>query len=224
MDLFGLKRGWLRAYEQASSDRLWDSEPLHFLQDYLDLLIPLGRGGVLDLGCGEGRNLEFFAAAGLPTIGFDISSLALERAYKNARSKGIHHSALLQGDIDALPAPFLHGSVSVATCLDVFGQLADPDDVAGRIYELLAPGGLFLTNLYTTKDSTFGVGESFEHNAFVYRETLFRFFELDDVQRIFRQFELLSVDTYSWVDPPHPGYREDEHDHQSFVILAHKRS
>ena len=224
MDLEALKSGWLRAYEEASSERLWAEEPLAFLSDYLDLIIGTGRHGVLDIGCGEGRNLEFFAKAGLPTIGLDLSALALERAYQNAVSKGLSHVALLQGDIDALPSPFLKSSVSVVTCLDVFGQLIDPRQALTRIEQLLRPGGLFLANLYTLDDETYGAGEEIEPKAFVYRGTLFRFFDRLDVDSLFTCFSLISVKVYSWLDPPHPGYRDEDHKHESFVVLARKRS
>lgn len=45
---------------------------------------------VLDLGCGNGRNIIHLASLGASAVGIDISQVAVELARENARDKGVN--------------------------------------------------------------------------------------------------------------------------------------
>lgn len=60
-------------------------------------LVPHG-GEVLDLACGEGRHMAWFAARGHPVLGVDRSPEALQRASA--------HGKVLQHDLETGPWPF----------------------------------------------------------------------------------------------------------------------
>ncbi len=46
-------------------------------------------GRVLDIGCGTGENAMFFASLGLEAWGLDAAPLAIQRAKKKARERGV---------------------------------------------------------------------------------------------------------------------------------------
>lgn len=66
-------------------------------QAFVQAMPPQAR--LLDLGCGPGRDLAFFAAHGLRTFGLDLSRGMLRLA------KHTTPSALMQGDMLNLPLP-----------------------------------------------------------------------------------------------------------------------
>lgn len=169
-------------------------------------------------------DLEAFASKGFATIGVDISQAALERAVVYAQRKGLKHTAVLCGDIGKLPDPFLPHSVQAITCLDVFGQLPSATLAAENIWQTLMPGGYFLVNLYTTGDAAYGVGDKLSEKEFLFKNTLFRFFDETDVSLIFKKFNVIKQDIVSWKDPPHPGFRDDHHTHHSIVLLLKKEA
>ena len=74
---------WNKRY--ASDDYLYGTEPNSFLAEQYRLL----RGPVLSLSEGEGRNAVFLASHGLEVVCVDISAVALEKAKKLAKSRGV---------------------------------------------------------------------------------------------------------------------------------------
>lgn len=74
---------WNKRY--ANSDYLYGTEPNSFLAEHCSLL----SGPVLSLSEGEGRNAVFLASHGLEVLGVDISMVALEKAKKLAKSRGV---------------------------------------------------------------------------------------------------------------------------------------
>ena len=215
--------GWLRAYESLKSEEpLWDERPVPFLDRHLvDLGITNGAR-VLEVGCGEGRNSAPLLASECMLIGFDLSKIALKRAQVRAEGVNRKYSSLISGDIEALPDPFLEETFDAIVCLDVFGQLFHAASVAEAFQRLLSPGGRLLLNVYTSKDATYGEGEKLDEMNFLYKDTLFRYYTEDSLSSLFLDFSTVSIEHEEWTDPPHPGYRELEHTHDSLILLATK--
>ncbi len=74
-------------------DKHYNSEKYFFGKDappYIKKLLTLKNSGtVLDLGCGEGPEIVFFAQNGFDVLGVDISEVGLKKAHKLAEEKGI---------------------------------------------------------------------------------------------------------------------------------------
>jgi len=108
--------------------------------DLLPTMAPLSPHGklVLDLGCGDGRHLEFLVKAGLPCVGLDLSSPLLELA--SQRSQG---APLIRGDMRAigLKEQSLDSVLSLFTAFGYFGPLQDNAVVVEGVSRILCSGG-----------------------------------------------------------------------------------
>ncbi|MBB5868929.1 SAM-dependent methyltransferase [Allocatelliglobosispora scoriae] len=74
---------WDERYRSA--DRIWSGNPNPHLVTTVTGLTP---GTALDVGCGEGADAIWLAAAGWQVTAFDVSAVALERAARQAVEAG----------------------------------------------------------------------------------------------------------------------------------------
>ncbi|MFI1676275.1 methyltransferase domain-containing protein [Streptomyces sp. NPDC020607] len=95
------------------------------------------EGAVLDIGCGPGRLVAALAARGRRALGIDVSRAAV------ARTTGLGGQALHRSVFEPLPG---EGRWGTALLLDGnVGIGGDPSALLARTAELLAPGGLLIT-------------------------------------------------------------------------------
>jgi len=110
--------------------------------DMLARLAPLGRGPVLDLGCGGGRHLAHLAHHGVPALGLDLSDSLLKLASERRETDSLGFG-LIRGDMRWLP--LLSESVttvlSLFTAFGYFGGLEQHRGLIQEIVRVLAPGG-----------------------------------------------------------------------------------
>ena len=131
---------WNRRY--ASDDYLYGTEPNSFLAEQYRLL----RGPVLSLSEGEGRNAVFLASHGLEVVCVDISAVALEKAKKLAKSRGVEIATVVC-DLETFePEEDHYGSV-----VSISAHL--PSKVRNRLYPLversLRPAGTIILEAYS---------------------------------------------------------------------------
>jgi len=108
----------------------------------LPRLAPLDAvvGPILDLGCGDGRHLQWLAATGLPVVGLDLSSHLLARAAERLSTGRV---PLLRGDMQSLPlVGNSFGTVlSLFTAFGYFGAPAQNSRPVAEVARVLRPGG-----------------------------------------------------------------------------------
>src|SRR4051794_22966487 len=105
-------------------------------------LVPAG-GTVLDLACGRGRHLRWFAARGHPVLGVDRDAGAL------ASLQGVGET--LQADIENGPWPLAGRQFDAVI---VANYLWRP--LFARILEAVAPGGVLLHETFAQGNETVG--------------------------------------------------------------------
>lgn len=131
---------WNNRY--ASDDYLYGTEPNLFLSEHYRLL----QGPVLSLSEGEGRNAVFLASCGLQVVGVDISAVALEKAKKLARSRGVTIKTVLADLATFIPEENHYRSV-----ISISAHL--PSQVRNRLYpwveRSLRPGGIIILEAYS---------------------------------------------------------------------------
>jgi SAM-dependent methyltransferase len=104
-----------------------------------DVLLARCRGWTLDVGCGPGRLVGALTRRGVPTLGVDVSPVAVTLT----RRRG---APALQADVfDRLPGEGLWRHVLLVD--GNVGIGGDPITLLARVRELLAPGGTAIVEL-----------------------------------------------------------------------------
>lgn len=209
--------GWELAYAAHTDESLWDEQPICVMPQTLEMLQSHGAASVLELGCGDGRNLQVLAAEGYLCTGVDIAPTGLQRAHARLQQAGLHAFFCLS-DISQLP--FADHTADALTVFDVFGQLPDPAAFAREAQRVLKPGGVMALNAFTPGDAAFGHGDRVEERAYLYQGTLFRFFERDELVGHFAGWGIRKIELVTWNDPPHGAFRTEPHRHESWYLEA----
>jgi SAM-dependent methyltransferase len=127
------------AYDKALGERFFKSAR-RLLENLLGRY-PAGVKTHLDLACGTGMTVEFFASQGWSSIGVDASVMMLAMARGRARG-------LVAGDIRALP---LRGTFSRITCLyDSLNHLKNRADLVAAfraVRKVMSPDSLFFFDM-----------------------------------------------------------------------------
>ncbi|GAA1177549.1 SAM-dependent methyltransferase [Kitasatospora gansuensis] len=210
-----LQYGWEAAYQQQTDDApLWQEDPIPVIPQAIKALTAREVRTVVDLGCGDGRNLAALVDAGFTALGVDIAPTGLQNAKRIIRQR----SFLLRADATELP--LIDASVDAVTCFDVFGQIEDPSALVAEARRLLVEGGIFVTNAFTPEDQTYGEGEEIAPNTFAYKDTLFKYYSEEDIRALFDGWEIIALERVSWDDPPHGDFRPYPHTHDNWIVYA----
>ena len=97
---------------------------------------------VLDLGCGAGLDLYFYAKAvgdAGNLYGLDISQAMLDKARTNLESVGVQNVEFLNAPADVIPLP--DASVDFVTANGIYNLSPDKDAVMDEVFRVLKPGG-----------------------------------------------------------------------------------
>ncbi len=105
-------------------------------------LVPPG-GAVLDVACGGGRHMRWFAGHGHPVTGVDRSSEALLEAAQAGE--------VVQADIENGPWPFADRTFDAVVVTHYLWRKLLPDIVAA-----VAPGGVLIYETFATGNETVG--------------------------------------------------------------------
>ena len=105
-------------------------------------LVPAG-GEVLDLACGRGRHLRWFAGRGHPVVGVDRDADAI------ASLQGV--GEILQADIENEPWPLAGRQFAAVVVTNYLWRPLFP-----RILETVAPGGVLLHETFALGNETVG--------------------------------------------------------------------
>ncbi|MDB5825967.1 MAG: SAM-dependent methyltransferase [Variovorax sp.] len=105
-------------------------------------LVPAG-GRILDVACGAGRHMRWFAQRGHPVTGVDRAPEAVESAARWGRA--------VEADIEAGPWPFAEESFDAVVVTNYLWRPRLPDIVAA-----VAPGGVLLYETFAAGNETIG--------------------------------------------------------------------
>ncbi|MDG6220858.1 MAG: class I SAM-dependent methyltransferase [Candidatus Thermoplasmatota archaeon] len=120
---------------------------------------------VLELGCGNGKNLEAMAKRGWEVVGVDTSHSAIELCKQ--RLSNLDRPPLLMV-ADARHLPFPDNDFHCVFAIHLLGHL-DSDDgkvVLGEMMRVLKPGGLCHVVAFSIHDARCGKGEEVGSKTF----------------------------------------------------------
>lgn len=158
--------GWDRAY--STQDILWyPNEPLvRFTAKYLQKRIGFNRyikrgsfKRVLDLGCGEGRHIIFFAQQGFDAYGIDVSHKAVAFAKKWLNKEGLNTNLLVGNFAQEKYFPDNFFDAVVAHGVLDHMLLKDAQCAVRQVYRILRRGGIFYFDVISLRDSGYGQGK-----------------------------------------------------------------
>jgi SAM-dependent methyltransferase len=149
------------------------------------------RGRLLDIGCGEGRHSIIASKLGFKVTAVDYEPLALQRARRFAKERGLEGIVFQHADILRLPA----SKTSFDVVFD-YGCLhhqkkADWPAYKASVLRVLSPDGFFILSVFSPKFPLFGGGGKNWHIA---KGAYRRCFTRRELLGLFgREFEALEI-------------------------------
>jgi SAM-dependent methyltransferase len=145
---------WSQRYRDAGEDYLFGIAPSRFLEAHKQFL---NTGATaLSVADGEGRNSVWLAEQGLAVTALEISPIAVEKARRLARGRGVDVN-FVQADIIAMPWP----ADTYDLVVGIFIQFVGPEEREiqfARMKRAVKPGGLLLLHGYTPKQLEYRTG------------------------------------------------------------------
>jgi len=152
---------------------------------------------LLDIGCGTGNNLKFFAENSFNCYGLDISPTAVDICKKFINKNNLNSNVIV-GESHKLPyeneyfdvvvdrASITHNSYNFEKCIE-------------EVYRVLRRNGIFIMEIFGKNCSGKKYGEKINSNLFVnFKEGNFKnsdvfFISYKDIEIFFKDFKILSV-------------------------------
>jgi len=144
---------------------------------------------VIELGCGTGNNLKFLGDFGFKSIiGIDGSVSAIKLAKKFLKSRNYK---LLNSDFNNIP--FKKNSFDL--CIDrgsiTHNNKASIENIFYQIKKVLKPSGVFISFLFSKKDSLFM--ESKSKSKKIENILFTSFFDQKEINKLFKSFKILHL-------------------------------
>nr|WP_215145982.1 class I SAM-dependent methyltransferase [Exiguobacterium qingdaonense] len=138
----------------SSEGYVYGTEPNEFLREWVTSHQIEGKR-VLAIAEGEGRNAVWLAKLGFEVEMWDASKVGLEKAKRLAASRNV---SLQMKQIDLNEACWQKEAYVMVIC--IFGHFPPHvrEKVFAGIQKTLRPGGVFLTEVYSTNQLAYGTG------------------------------------------------------------------
>ena len=152
---------------------------------------------VLELGCGNGKNLPGMIEKGWNITAMDCSTAALLLCRPVVHEAGRVH--FVAGDVVSLP--FRDSSIDAVFSMHVAGHLAGAgrSQFARELLRVLKPGGQIVFRDFGSDDFRCGKGEMTEPDTFRRGAGSFtHYFTEDEVTRLFSAFNCISIHEHRW--------------------------
>jgi ubiquinone/menaquinone biosynthesis C-methylase UbiE len=220
---------WNDAYDSSQlhgQGNLWGDPPVPYAQTAARLFADNSAAVILDLPCGDGRNLPPLAAGAPVLLAGDTSLNAMGIAEKVAEQAGIRNKVVFV-ETDAFATGLLDNSVDGIFCWDLLGHLTTPQDALRELRRITRPGGHIVGNMWTMNDcqvtdpniKNIGPKEFVDHFDFYCK-----FYDREDLDALLGSVGMPAekVEVARWWEPPHAVYRDYEHEHESLIFTIKK--
>ncbi len=220
---------WDEAYDAAhlkDQQNLWGDPPVPYAATAAELFRHNKSTVVIDLPCGDGRNLAALADGASILLGGDTSANAMAIAARVAAQAGIAGKTVFVR-MDAFDTGLLDNSVDGIFCWDLLGHLTNAADALREFYRIIRPGGIIAANMWTMNDcqtSDPDIREIAPKEYIDHFDFYCRFYDREDLDALLGATGMTaeSVVTSSWTEPAHADYRTYTHDHESLAFTIRK--
>lgn len=222
---------WDGAYDASAlggQANLWGDPPVPYARTAAELFAAADAAVVLDLPCGDGRNLPPLAAGAPILLAGDTSARAMSIARTVTEKAGVRPRVVFC-QIDAYATGLLDRSMDGIFCWDLLGHLTEPERALREFARILRPGGCLIANMWTMNDCQVAddrarMTEIAPRTYLDHAEFYCKFYDEADLTGLLASVgqQAESVETASWWEPPHPGYRDYVHQHESLIFRVRK--
>jgi len=209
------KRFWNLEYSR--DEFIYGRAPSYLAEFVVSRFKGTGRR-LLEIGCGYGRDLIFYALNGFAAEGVDISDVAISQGRRWTESLGVK-VRFYEGDF--LEVEFEEDSFDIIVSYHTLYLLSkeEREEAVQKIFSMLKPGGITAHLVFSKEEDTYGKGREVEKDSFEWAEgKIVHYFEREELQRLFGSFriiELSRVDIKEFHD-------SREHIHKDWLIIASK--
>jgi SAM-dependent methyltransferase len=220
---------WNDQYASSQLDgnvNLWGDPHVPYVEVAAKLFAENSASVVLDLPCGDGRNLPPLSTAAPIVLAGDTSPNAMAIASRVAEKGGFRDKTVFI-KLDAFSTGLLDNSVDGVLSWDLMGHLTKPGEALREFYRILRPGGSIISNVWTMNDcqvvdpnmTLIGPKTFVDHFDFYCRH-----YDREDLDAMLADAGLTAthVEVASWTDPAHANYRTYVHQHESLVFRIRK--
>jgi ubiquinone/menaquinone biosynthesis C-methylase UbiE len=220
---------WDNAYDASVLDgeaNLWGDPPVPYAATAAALFAANHARVILDLPCGDGRNLAPLAEGAPIVIGGDTSPKAMAIAARVARRDGIRDRVVFM-TTDAFSTGLLDESIDGIFCWDLLGHLTNAAEALREFYRVLSPGGTIVANVWTMNDcqvSDPNIREISPRKYIDHFDFYCEFYDRGDLDALLNSIGLAAtlVEVARWWEPPHATYRNYTHEHESLIFTITK--
>jgi ubiquinone/menaquinone biosynthesis C-methylase UbiE len=220
---------WNAAYDTSQvrgSGNLWGDPPVPHAERAASLFAANSAKVVLDLPCGDGRNLPPLTMGAPILLAGDTSLNAMTIAEQVVERASVRDKVVFV-KVDAFDTGLLDNSVDGIFCWDLLGHLVQPEDALRELYRITRPGGHIVANMWTMDDcqtSDPNIREIAPKEYIDHFDFYCRFYDQSDLDALLDSVGMPaeSVEVQRWWEPPHAGYRDYEHEHESLVFTIKK--
>jgi ubiquinone/menaquinone biosynthesis C-methylase UbiE len=222
---------WDEAYGPAhlkDQQNLWGDPPVPYAAAAAELFRRNESRLIIDLPCGDGRNLAALADGASILLGGDTSAKAMIIAERVAARAGIAQKTLFVR-MDVFDTGLLDNSVDGFFCWDLLGHLTNVEAALKELYRVVRPGGIIVANMWTMNDcqtSDPDIREIAPKEYIDHFDFYCRFYDREDLDALLSATAMSaeSVVVSRWTEPAHADYRTYEHDHESLAFTIRKDS
>ena len=159
--------GWQNLWQDAEVVKLWESfPPLPEVVAMADRLEASGGRRVLDIGCGLGRHTVYLAARGFEVTATDNAPAALAACRENVEKAGVK-TTLIETEMMEMPFPGGHFDGIVASHVIHHADGPTVRRIVRLITDTLAPGGLLVWAMPSTRHGNCGMGREIDPGTWV---------------------------------------------------------
>ena len=130
-------------------DYYWGVEPGSFLDDLIRLCPPSADKKVLDIGCGEGKDVVYMAQKGYSVTAFDLTENGIRKTIKLAEDRGVKVTAY----VDDINTVTNDGQYDIIYSTGTVQYLFDENKKAffEKLEKMTRPGGIVFINVFVEK-------------------------------------------------------------------------
>lgn len=218
---------WTELYSKNADEEtpLMPSEPLPFVGEITETLADHKCETVLEAASGEGRNSQQLIEAVPDLYGCDISNEALAACTERTDDE----MTTRQADIRNLP--YQDEQFDATIMLDALTHLREVELILRELVRVTAENGHVIFNMPIEGDDAeptseliadYGSLKEYEYRREGYQVTYMFVGEREQFIGVLSSLglEINRITTWEWHDPPHPQYRQEEHDHKNIVVYA----